>query len=167
MKKILFMAVCLSVLTSCSKQPTCSDKLVKNHVRHEAETMIIAYDALRGFQEANRYRGYFSKIANENGISMDEVYDRIRGEIQDEISKDDGTTTKYSEYINLAKENYNLNLELSNIRTSSKDEELKKCGCEAELDVSNGKSVNVFYDVQINEDKELVVEMEMLDINYQ
>lgn len=87
----------------------------------------------------------------------------MKEEIQKEIRVNEKKSTLYTQHIKNARIKLGeLNSEIVNIRTSNKDEDLKKCSCEAELKLSNGNSIDLLYTVQLNEKEEKFVELQML-----
>ena len=166
-KNILLKFTCLVVLlSSCSEQPTCSEKKTKATAQEIAEESIlteIAYDEFINVYVYQKGGNLIENLAKINRTSVDNVLETLKKEIRKEIRTYDSDSTIYTKHITTARKKLNeLSPEIVNIRLLKKEDELKKCTCEAELKLKNGNTVNLLYSAQLNENNETFVELQIV-----
>lgn len=185
MKKIALLALIFSTIlvTNCKhtkeknkkeiekieevKQPSCSEEMTKNTVKELFNEIILRDVAFKGFLNDYVYPngGYLiENIAKMKGISIDNVLEIMKKEIQNEIRINGKDSTIYTQHIaNAQKKIEKLSYNLVNIRIMNKQNELKKCTCEANLQLNNGNTVELLYTVQLNENDETFVELQIIE----
>lgn len=134
----------LLILSSCDKQPKCSDPKVKelaleNFIKKAKPIIIDNYikDHLN-YEDLKDY-------AQTNGYSYDEILEKEKIKLKDEAEIDAINTFK--------------DIKLEDILTSKIEKEIKKCDCEASI---KGKSINeieAYYSAQLNDEEKLHVEL--------
>jgi hypothetical protein len=161
MKKHLIKISILSLILfcSCSKQPECSNEEAKKTAIELSQEILLTDLAFKEFVKKERFNllldikteKYFLNAKND-----------IQNEIKSKIQNVESDSTIYTKYVDRTIEFFNeLSPELNNIRTSNKNEEIKKCFCQAELNFNNGDSIDIEYTVQTTEEGETYVEVEI------
>ncbi len=176
MKKLILTTLvgCIFILNSCSNQPNCSDSETKEIAFGLTKEIFLTEFAFQSFVEANPLHDWArGKDMNDPDVKnmFNKVMDLsmtngqgVRSEIKEAINNTTSELKYYEKHIENAKKQFSsLNPEILNIRISNKEEELKKCTCEAELSLNNGNSVSLLYNVQINEEGETFVELQILE----
>ena len=142
----------IALLSSCTTQPKCTDELAKDIALELAKESLVTEIAYQKCLNLNYPLKYF--------IHVDDLKNNIRKEIRTGQSKSD----LYTDIISNSKRIVNnLNPKIQNIRTSNKQEDLRKCTCEAILMLDNGNSADLIYSVQLTEDDETYVELQIVE----
>lgn len=156
---IMFFSGC-----STNSQPACSDEPVKKVVLDI--TYQEFFKALLPEQLQQNYKHIVDETKNSEVFKEYEKIDQqgtgwVWGTMTVEnflkfvpISKT--ATTVQSEIINHIN---TMNITVNNIRTNDNSQDTKKTFCEAELGLSNGKSLPIKYTAQLTDDKKIWVEV--------
>lgn len=143
---------------ACQKQPECSSFETKRMVLELARNLMVEEIAFLNYAES-KYDLDIQQNPEEIFILILTAED-VKKEIADEVKYGSEIESEYTEIISAADSIYrNLSPDLTNIRTSSIQTDIKKCSCEASLILSNKENVELNYIVQINDKKELFVDV--------
>lgn len=159
--------ILLSILfMSCEKQPNCSDSEVKLTALELAEELIVKELASEDFINQNfRVKPNANIILYADNIGENAFRNELSEGIENEYKNGTEEKTVYTESIQKAITQYkDLQANLNNVRISSKDDVLRKCSCDATLEFNNGKSFEVFYTVQLNDNEETFVELSINEL---
>ena len=141
----LFLALLLCAGCTKSGAPSCTDesviKLVLDISAGELRNQLfeagkIEYGVRDAFGVLRGTYDDFGKLKDSPG------YEKAR-ELMSAVDKQIATA----------------NISLANIRVNSKRDDIKKCGCVADLVFSNGKTHNITYTAQFTEDGKVYVEV--------
>jgi len=170
LNKINLLGFSTLLFISCSKQPSCMEEETLKTANDLARNIImtdIAYEKYITDMRFDPAEQEISKVyinARLRGKSVDEVLLEIKNNMQSYINENKTDSIPTKKYIDYAKENIDkLELKLINIKTSAKEDEIKKCDCEAQIKTKDGVTRNVIYSSQINEQGENIVELEIYD----
>ena len=140
--KLVFLLLPL-VITSCSKAPKCSDNdVVKLATQISQEARFKAITGRGGI--------YFNAI----GFVLDKedpgTTNIINKMMSNNLSLEELKESKSPKIVELVNElETNINaMELKSIRTSSVDDSLKKCGCEADLILDKDNTIPIKFTAQ-------------------
>lgn len=153
MKKILFIFSSLSII-SCNKlkdeTPKCDDQSVINTVKEIVVENNKDNQVNEIFKEiygepwnSDRY------INSKEPLELSAFYDRFKN----------GDTSGIPQNILSKFEEYKNSVEVKNIRTDSKDDVSKSCGCEAEITSKFVRYNNIVYTAQKNSEGQVNVEV--------
>lgn len=163
-KQLLFSVIIIAQLTSCGKkQPECSDKEVKETALELSEEILLKKIATTIFIDT-----HFKEKPNANIMLLaDKIGEtEFRNILNEQFSKIykngyDQESTYSIAYVKALNRYEELAPKIENIRIKNKETELRKCYCEANLNLSNDSSIEINYNVQITEEEETFVELIM------
>jgi len=148
MKKINYLMLILFIFVSvgcAEKQPECNDSDVKEVLFGLIrEQMQKEYEKLY-FDENWNYSDLRS-YARDNGINVQNYIDEKRLELKKEAK------IKVEQIV------AESTIELSGVRLTDKDEEIKKCECISEMIIDRENSREIKYTAQYTEDDQIYVE---------
>jgi hypothetical protein len=160
MKKLFISLTFASILFSCDVQPECASEDVKSLALDIATDLTVIDLAYSTYIKENQYNSYLEFYAEQHGINA--LVEQIKTEIRSELSARNDSSS-YNSHIDNAIELLNgLDPVITNVRTASKQPELQKCTCEAQVGLNNENSLDVVYKVQFNEDGDTYIELELL-----
>lgn len=162
MRRFLITIIISLTLISCQeKQPSCSASDVKILVQEIVEEELIV--ALSFTQYVDDYQYDFLNQVLKNSTDLQEVVEREKEIIRNELNNPEVEKSRYSTLIEKIKPLISDSMmEITNIRVSEVNKELRKCTCEAKMSFNfNGekKSDDVKYTAQINDEEEVYVEV--------
>lgn len=168
-KYTLLSSVLATIILSCEKpieQPNCSDETVKQTVIELSEEILIKEIATQNFIQYNFVTNPNSRlIIYADDVGKDAFMAELEEALEGEIKNTPTEKTIYSNSIKKAQDRFiELEPKLSNIRIESKEPELRKCTCKANLNLNNDKSLDLYYNVQINESEETFVELNIPEL---
>ena len=153
--KYILPVIILLFLFSCQKQPDCSSSYTKNTVVNLAKDIIVSEIAFMNYYELDMENP--KKI-----LFLLMTAKETKNKIASEIKNGTEIETEFTEIIRTADSIYlGLKPELINIRTSSKQIEIKKCSCEANLRLSENEDIELNYTVQIIDSGEFFIDVKV------
>lgn len=146
MRKIILSISMVALMSSCNKQPECSGSDVKKTLFSIVKEQIIKEYENEYFNKNWDYSSYRA-YAKDNGLNINDFVEEKKINLKIEAKK-------------IAKELIDeTTLELDGVRFLSKEENLKKCECTADLIVDREKETKINYSAQYTEDGKVYVEL--------
>ncbi len=165
----LFSILNLSILLiSCTKQPSCSDEKTIQNVNELVEKLIVTELAYEDFLEEIRFDEQQLRLLNlaaiTRGQSSDDILEEIKEKIRIYIVEEDPSDHNIEKYVvNAFNEYKDLEPKLINIRVAKIDKELRKCDCQAELKLKDGRKFDINFTSQLDEKDDNYVEVSIIN----
>lgn len=146
MRKIFLSILMIALMSSCNKQPECSGSDVKNTL-----FSIVKEEIIKEYEN-----GYFNKewdyssikdYAKDNNLNVNNFIEEKKIELKKEAKLFAEQKLKET------------SIELDAVRFLSKEEDLKKCRCTADLIIDRERETKIEYTAQYTEEGKVYVEL--------
>lgn len=146
MRKIILSILMVLLISSCNKQPECSGSDVKNTL-----FSIVKEEIVKEYEN-----GYFNKkwdyssvkdYAKDNNFNVNNFIEEKKIELKKEAKLFAEQKIKET------------TIELDAVRFLSKEEDLKKCSCTADLIIDRERETKIEYTAQYTEEGKVYVEL--------